>query len=73
MKSHSEIKVKDILESQKIRLLYNFYFIFRRRYLIIKKETNSENVSTPKVGVLNVEFALKLRIYRYLKSLICLK
>ena len=28
------------------------------------KKTNFENVSTPKVGVLNVEFALKLRIYR---------
>ena len=39
--------------------------------MIIKK-TNSENVS-PKVGVLNVEIALKLRIYRSLKSLICLK
>jgi len=39
--------------------------------MIIKK-TNSENVSH-KVGVLNVEFALKLRIYRSLKSLICLK
>ena len=34
----------------------------------ILKKTNSENVSTPKVGVLNVEFALKLRIYRSLKS-----
>jgi len=31
------------------------------------KKTNSENVSTPKVGVLNIEFALKLRIYRSLK------
>ena len=31
------------------------------------KKTNSENVSTPKVGVLNVEFARKLRIYRSLK------
>ena len=29
------------------------------------KKINSENVSTPKVGVLNVEFALKLRIYRF--------
>ena len=36
------------------------------------KKTNSENVSTPKVGVLNVEVALKFRIYRFLKSLICL-
>jgi len=34
------------------------------------KITNSE---TPKVGVMNVEFALKLRIYRSLKSLLCLK
>ena len=33
----------------------------------------SENVSTPKVEVLNVEFAFKLRIYRSLNSLICLK
>ena len=32
------------------------------------KKTNSENVSTPKVGVLNVEFALKLRIYRSFMS-----
>ena len=37
------------------------------------KKTNSENVSAPKVGVLNVEFALKLRIYRSVKTLICLK
>ena len=36
------------------------------------KKTNYENVSTPKLGVLNVEFALKLRIYRSLKSFICL-
>jgi len=36
-------------------------------------KTDSENVSTPKVEVLNVEFALKLRIYRSLKSVICLK
>ena len=39
----------------------------------LSKKTNSENVSTPKVGVLNVEFVVKLRIYRSLKSLICLK
>ena len=37
------------------------------------KKTNPENVSYPKVGVLNVEFVLKLRIYSFLKSLICLK
>ena len=37
------------------------------------KKTNSENVLTPKVGVLNVEFALDLRIYKSLKSLDCLK
>ena len=37
------------------------------------KKTNSENVSTPKVGVLYIEFALKLRIYRSLKRLTCLK
>ena len=35
-----------------------FFYILCRRYLIIKK-TNSENVTTLKVGVLNVEFALK--------------
>ena len=39
----------------------------------LNKKTNSENVSTPKVGVLNIEFVFKLRIYRSLKSLICLK
>ena len=32
------------------------------------KKTNSENVSTPKVEVLNVEIALKLGIYRSLKK-----
>ena len=37
------------------------------------KKSNSENVSTPKVNVLNVEFALKLRIYRSLEILLCLK
>ena len=41
--------------------------------LINNKKTNSESVSTPKIGVLNVGFALKLRIYRSLKSVICLK
>ena len=56
-------------------LLYNFYFIFRCRYLMIFKKLilKTYPLSTPKVGVLNVEFALKLRIYRSLKSLICLK
>jgi len=47
-----------------------FFYILCRRYL---KKTNSESLSTPKVVVLNVEFVLKLRIYRSLKSLICLK
>ena len=37
------------------------------------KKTNSENVSTLKVGVLNVEFALDFRIYRSFKSVLCLK
>ena len=32
------------------------------------KKTNSESVSNPKSGVLNVEFALKLGIYRLSKS-----
>ncbi len=32
-----------------------------------------QNVRSTKVRVLNVDFALKLRIYRSLKSLICLK
>ena len=32
------------------------------------RKINSENVSTPKVEVLNVEFALKFWIYRYLKK-----
>ena len=29
-----------------ISLLYNFYYIFRRSYLMIKKKTDSENVPT---------------------------
>ena len=32
------------------------------------KKSNSEKVSTPKVGVLNIECAFKLRIYRSLKK-----
>ena len=52
------------------RLYCRTFLQLCRRYLIIKK-TNSENVSTPKVGVLKVEFALKLRINRSLKCLIC--
>ena len=44
-----------------------FFYILCRRYLIILK-TNSENVSSLNVGVLNFEFALKLSIYRSLKS-----
>ena len=37
------------------------------------RKPNSENVSNPKVGVLSIEFTCKLRIYRSLKSLTCLK
>jgi len=37
------------------------------------RKTNSENISTPKVGVVNIEFTLKIRIHRSLKSFICLK
>ena len=49
--------------------------IFKNDYNLItdSKKTNSENVSILKVGVLNVEFALQLRIYKSLKSLICIK
>jgi len=57
-----EFEIKSIFEKENLGF----------KKLIIKK-TNSENVSTPKVGVLKDEFALKLRIKRSLKSLICLK
>ena len=70
---YRQISFVRYVPSHLIRLLYNFYFIFRCRYLIIFKKNNSESVSTPKSGVLNVEFALKLRIYRSLKGEICLK
>ena len=56
-----------MFHTHQIRLLYNLYFIFRCCYLITKK-TNSENVTTPKVGFLNAEFAIKLWIYGYFKS-----
>ena len=48
--------------------LSSFQEIFSYFIKLVKKNY-SENISTPKVGVLNVEFALKLRIY----SLICFK
>ena len=50
-----------------------FTLIMSSLYVVIIQKTNSENVSTPKVGVLNIELALKLRIYRSLKCLIYLK
>ena len=60
--------------------LYMTYVVYCRTFLHFMpslfnnlKKSNSEKVSTPKLGVLNIEFALKLRIYRFLKSLICLK
>ena len=46
-----------------IRLLYNFYFILCRRYLVILKKPILK-AYPPKSTILNVEFALKLRIYR---------
>ena len=45
---------------------------FYRRYLIIEKKQFWKRYS-PKSTILNVDFALKLRIYRSLKSVICLK
>ena len=56
-------------------MLQIFSFFIERLYGAGErlKKTNSENVSTPQIKVLNVEFALELRIYRSLKSLICLK
>ena len=40
-------------ESDRLCKVELFYMLYRR-YLVILKKTNSENVSTPKVGVLNV-------------------
>ena len=54
-------------------VVYCRIFLHFMSSLINNKKTNSESVSTPKIGVLNVGFALKLRIYRSLKSVICLK
>ena len=53
-------------------LLYNFYFIFRRRYLIIKEKIDAEKYP-PKFMILNVDFALKLSNYTSWKRFICLK
>ena len=60
--------------------LYMTSVVYCRTFLLFMsslfnnfKKTNSENVSTPKVVVLNVEFALKLSIYRSLRRFICLK
>ena len=60
---------RDLSVLMMIMILASFIMIMINNF----KKTNSENVSTPKVVVLNVEFALKLRNYRSLKSLICLK
>ena len=55
-----------------ISLLYTFYFILRRRYLIIKKKPILK-IYPPKFMVLNVDYALKLSNYTSWKSFICLK
>ena len=52
-------------------LIVELFYILCRSYLIIIKKLILKTYPPPKVGVLNVEF--KLRIYRSLKSLICLK
>ena len=54
-----------------ISLLYNFFFIFRRHYLIIKKLILK--TYPPKFMILNVDFALKLSNYTSWKRFICLK
>ena len=56
-----------------INLLQNFYYIFRRRYLIIKKKPDSENVPPPKFMILNVDFGLKLSNFTTWKGFMCLK
>ena len=48
--------------------LWSLNYHFKVYFLSVLKR-----VTTPKAGVLNVEFVLKLRIYRSLKSLIFLK
>ena len=53
--------------------IVELFYILCRRYSIIKKKLILKTCPPPKEGVLNVEFALKLRIYRSLKSLIWLK
>ena len=58
--------------SHLIRLLYNFYFIFRFRYLIIKKKTILKT-NPPKFMISNVDFALKLSNYTSWKRFVSLK
>ena len=48
--------------NHQISLLYTFYFILRRRYLIIKKKPILK-MYPPKFMVLNVDYALKLSNY----------
>ena len=62
------IKIKDCSGNFKYLKGHFMSYLFNKY-----KKTNSENVSTPKVRVFSIEFALKLRIYRSLKSLIWLK
>ena len=71
------LKIHEIFCENPRIIFVLFYDVHKENMFTINledgREANSENVSTPIVGVLNVEFALKLRIYRSLKSLICLK
>jgi len=54
-----QVSFEKYVSNHLISLLYNFYFIFRRRYLIILKP-DSINVPTM---ILNVDYALKLSNY----------
>ena len=66
-----QISVEKYVPNHLIRLLYNFYFIFRRCYLIIKKAILK--TYPPKLMILNVDYALKLSNYASWKRFICLK
>ena len=66
--SYLQISIEKYVLNHLIRLLYNFNFIFRRRYIVILKNQILKTYPL-KSTISNVDFALKLKIYRSLKVL----
>ena len=67
-----QISFEKYVPKHLISLLYNFYLIFRRRYLIIWKKPILKTYPS-KFMIFNVDYALKLSNFTSWKRFTCLK